>query len=87
MDRLERWGSFEKACLGSEQYKVFDLSMGEGEKSGKPCTSAVYHKFCTQFWQFEFLSEGQKSYVALAIRESLSITASKNRVYARCAFL
>jgi hypothetical protein len=48
---------------------------------------AVYHKFCTQFWQFEFLSEGQKSYVALAIRESLSITASKNRVYARCAFL
>jgi hypothetical protein len=49
--------------------------------------SAVYHKFCTQFWQFEFLSEGQKSYVALAIRESLSITASKNRVYARCAFL
>ena len=48
----------------------------------KRYTSAVSHKFCGLFWQFEFLSEGHQIYVAFARRGSLSITACANRAYA-----
>jgi hypothetical protein len=45
-------------------------------------SSAVSHKFCALFWQFEFLSEGCQIYAAFARRGSLSITVSANRAYA-----
>jgi len=58
VDWLERRISFEKSCLGSEQYKVCDFSMGEGEISGKPRTGASSQAYWARLAEDVGLSSG-----------------------------